>query len=330
MNKNKVKALIEGAICSFISLGLVLIGIFVPSVVLWSTMLSGIPMMYLALRHGVRILTASWVMSVLILFVITKNVLGSAIMGWMCFLPGMVLGYTLRTRKKFSTIIFSGAAILLIGAVVQLALFNGFNGGHGIENMVDSAIEESSQQVSLAMETLGDQLSISKEELQTTIDGVMKATKEMILLYMPAFLIGGTVVMSYLIFMLACFILHRIRPIRIIYQPFWAICAPKSLCYVGLLLFLVSTFTEKMTIPTAAFRNMTALFSVYFSVCGVSFIDCRFRKRIPSGYARAIIYVLVISVGNLFLGTLFQITRILGIIDGFTNSKAREGWIRHE
>lgn len=328
MNKSKWKALMEGAVCSFISLALILIGIFVPSLVLWVTLISGIPMMYLSLRHGVRILVASWVMSVLVLYCITGNALGAVLMGWMCFLPGMVLGYTLRVRKHFSTIILSGAAVLLIGAVLQLALFNMAGDGRGIADAVDHAVADSSQQMTVMLSSLKDQLSLSEEDLQATIDGVMKATKETILLYLPAFLIGCSVVMSYLVFMLSCFFLHRARPIRIIYQPFWMIRAPKTMCYVALVLFLAGAFTDKTTVPMAAIRNMTALFSAYFTLCGVSVVDNRLRKRIPSGYARGVIYALVVCVGYLFLGTLVQIMRILGIIDGFTGSKAREEWMR--
>ncbi len=330
MNKNKAKALVEGAICSLFSLALVLIGIFVPSLMLWMTMLSGIPMMYLAMCHGVRILAASWVVSVAILYGVTGNLFGAGMMGVMCFLPGMVLGYTLRIRKHFSAIIFSGAAVLLIGTVLQLAIFNGAGGGHGIADVVDQAIETSRQQMTSVMEPLGDQLSLSTQELQETVDAVMESTKEAIFLYLPAFLVGGAVLMSYLIFMLGSFVLHRTRPVRIIYQPFWAIRAPRSMCYLAFILFLIGSSADKMSIPIAAVRNMTALFSVYFAVCGASIIDSKFKKKIPSGYARCVIYGVVICIGYLFLGMIFQVMRILGIIDGFTGSWTKEGRIGHE
>lgn len=330
MNKNKAKALAEGAICSLFSLALVLIGIFVPSLMLWMTMLSGIPMMYLAMRHGVRILIASWVVSVLILYGITGSLFSAGMMGVMCFLPGMVLGYTLRTQKRFATIIFAGAAVLLVGMVLQLAIFNEAGGGHGIADVVNRVIEANKQQIILVMESLENQLPLSAQELRQAVDAAMKSTKEAIFLYLPAFLIGSAVVMSYLIFMLGSFVLHRTRPIRIIYQPFWAIRAPKSMCYLALILFLVGSSTTKMSIPMAAVRNMTALFSAYFAVCGVSIVDNKFKKKIPSGYARGLIYGLVICIGYLFLGMIFQVMRILGIIDGFTGSWTKEGRFGNE
>ncbi len=330
MKKSKAKALAEGAVCSLLSLTLVLMGIYVPTVLTMTTILAGIPMMYLGMRRGIRILSASWVIAVLALAVVTKSIFASFLTGLMSFLPGLVLGYTLRIRKTFATIIFSGAAVILFGTVLQLGLLNAMGNGHGIVDMVNQFMDELRNNMDAVLASLEGQLSVTEQDVSVVLNQVIDTTRNIIFLYLPSFLIGSAVVMSYLLFMVSSFVLHRTRPIRIIYQPFWGIYAPKSMCYLALVLFLITSSSEDVNIWMAALRNVLVLLGAYFAVCGVSLIDYKFRKKVSSGYARAVIYCFSLCVGYLFMGTIVQIMCILGIVDGILRFRIREESISHE
>lgn len=329
MNRNKVKAAAEGLLCSMLSVVLILAGMLLPVLQLLLTMLSGIPMMYLAMRHKPRVLVPALLISVLALMIV-RSWSEAILIGVMNFLPGMVMGYTLRVRKTFVTIIFSGAAVLLVGMVLQLAYFNFMTDGQGVTDTVNQVMEEVRQNTSETLASLEGQFSAEKQEMEEALNQVLDTTKEMIFLYLPSFLIGSAVLTGYLLFMLGAFVLHRTRPVRIIYQPFWGICAPKSMCYVAMILFIITSSSESSTIWMAALQNMMVLMYAYLAVCGVSLVDYKVRKKISSGYARAFVYFLVLCVGYLFLGTIFQGMCILGIIDGFLGFRIREERISHE
>ncbi len=330
MTKNKLKAVATGAICSLASLTSVMIGIYVPSLLLLMTMLAGIPMMYLGMRRGIRILGASWIASVLILAIIIGNLLGAFLTGLISFLPGMVLGYTLRKRKTFATIILSGSAVMLLGMGLQVVLLNAMGDGHGIADLVNQMLNSIKEEMTMIFSSMEGQLPVGGQEMQVAINQTIDTTREIIFLYLPAFMIGSSVVMSYLVFMIGAFILHRTRPVRIVYQPFWGIRAPKSMCYLVAVLFLITATSESDSLWMASIQNIQILLCAYLSVCGVSFVDYKLRKKISSGFLRAVIYGAVLFTGYLFMGILFQSMCILGILDGFLGYRIREERIGHE
>ncbi len=324
MSKGKINALIEGAICSLLSIGVVILGIFFPSLSILLTLLAGVPMMYLGMRRGIRVLIAVWLVSVLAMLGITKNITASILTGVMSFLPGIVIGRTLRARKTFLGIILSGATVLLIGMVLQLVLINSMGGGTGIADMINGILDKVQTETNMALNMMEGQLAVSEQELQGVLKEVMDATRETIFLYLPAFLIGSAIVMSYLIFMIGVFLLQRLRPVRIIYQPFWAFCAPKSMCYLATILYLITTFSSDTTVWTAALKNVMILLYAYLTICGLSFLDYKLKKKISRGYGRMGIYVVGVFVLYPILGMLVQILSFLGMIDGVFGVRLRE------
>ncbi|MBO5364818.1 MAG: DUF2232 domain-containing protein, partial [Clostridia bacterium] len=170
MNRYKAKALAEGVICSALSVVLVLIGIFFPSVATLLTMLAGVPMMYLGMRRGIRILVASILVSVLVVFLVTNHLVGSLLTAVMSFLPGMAMGYALRKRFTFSGIIFSGGGILLFGFVFQLALFNAMGDGQGVANMVNQTLDGVRQTTAEVLAGMQGQIPDQGQDLQAILN----------------------------------------------------------------------------------------------------------------------------------------------------------------
>ena len=324
MNKGVIKALVEGVVCSALSLVLVLIGVFVPHMALLMTILAGIPMMYLGMRRGIRVLVVFFLVAELLLLAITGNPVDSLLIGMMSFLPGIVVGRSLRKGLTFQGIIFSGAGMILFGLLVQLVLLNAMGDGHGIETLVNQSLDGVRQSMNDVFVAMEGQFAGQGQEIQVAVNQGIDLMRDMIFLYLPSFLIGFSVVISYLLFMLGIFFLHRLRPVRIIYQPFWGFCVPRSMCYLGALLFLITSLSTDTTVWTAALRNIEVLLYAYFGVCGISFLDYKLRKKISSGYARCAVYLMALCVGYLFLGMLFQGLCILGMIDGMFGFRIRE------
>ena len=102
------------------------------------------------------------------------------------------------------------------------------------------------------------------------------------------------------------------------------------MCYLAAVLFMITSLSADSTIWTAALKNVVILLYAYFAVCGISFVDYKLRKKIPSGFARGTIYFAALCVGYLFLGMLFQGLCILGMIDGVFGFRIREERVGHE
>ncbi len=324
MKNYKARVLTEGIFCSALALALVLVGVYFPAVSLLMTMLAGVPMMYLGMRRGVKMLVVALGTAVLLLFAAVGDIQYALLTGFMSFLPGMLIGYTLRKRWTFQGIIFAGGGAILGVLLLSLFLINRTGDGRGVETMLNLFLDTVRQGVDEVFLNLQGQLAMPEQELQNLINQTMDMMREMVFLYLPAFLIGFSVVVSYLLFMLGIFLLQRLRPVRIIYQPFWGFCAPRFMCYLGSVLFLVTSMSTEITIWAAALRNMETLLYAYMGVCGMSFLDYKLKKKLSSGYLRSIIYFAVFCVGYPLLGMLFQGFCVLGMLDGVLGFRMRE------
>ncbi len=304
------------AISVVFSLLLTLLGMIFPALSLIMTVVAGTPMVFLGVRHGTRISGIAAVAAVLFLMILTGNIFSSLLVGIMSLLPGVVLGNALKGRKPFSTTVFAGAGVVLFGFMLQLVLLNAAGDGHGIENLVHESLESSKQMMETALSVTGDKNPEQVQLLQKSWNAAIGQIEDMIFLFFPAFLIGASVVWSYLCLMIGIFLLNKFHAKRVLYRPFYTLCASRSMCYAAMLMFLMTSFSQDSTIWTAALKNVVVLLYAYFAVCGLSLIDYKLKEKLPSGFGRAAVYLAVFALGYVLMGMLFQGLCVLGTLDG--------------
>lgn len=332
MRKNKVHALTEGAIGTALTVILMLVAMYLPVFALFSVIIVGLPITFLGVRHGMRVTAVAAAASVLMMMLMAGDVVSGLMLGLVHLLPAMAIGYTINRHKPFGVTVFAAAVAVLIGLVAELMLLNAAGGGNGIVNLLDMNIENAKQVFQQAVENLdgGEQL----ENIAGAINQAFSQVKELLLLYLPAMTIGIACVLGYCTVAVSIFLLRRMQVLKVPYLPFSMFHAPRSMCYLSIILRMISYGAEDGMVIMAGIQNMALLLDCFIGVCGLSLIDAKLSKKISSGYARGGIYLAVLALGYPAIGMIGQILVFLGFLDGLLHfrrfHKVGEGYGEEE
>ncbi|MEG1442272.1 MAG: DUF2232 domain-containing protein, partial [Oscillospiraceae bacterium] len=192
---------------------------------------------------------------------------------------------------------------------------NASAGGHGISNMLDTLFENVKSTTAVMVKTLTDSGKFKDVDLAKVFGVLIDNMRVMIEVYMPSILICTAAVMSYFVTMFCMFVMRRCNIKAIKPLEFSMIKVPKNVCYVAVVLFLITMFSHDSSRLTAALNNMVTI--LYFCVCvdGLSFVDFKLKQQIPKQYLRTIIYIAAFLVGYMFIGVVINILIILGMLD---------------
>ena len=88
MKKVTARAVCEGAIVAALTVLLMFMGIYVPVFRTLAMFVCGIPLAYLMIRQGVYISAASFIASLLLIFIVTGDIISGPLSGLITLLPG--------------------------------------------------------------------------------------------------------------------------------------------------------------------------------------------------------------------------------------------------
>ncbi len=138
---------------------------------------------------------------------------------------------------------------------------------------------------------------------------------ESFILWLPSAVIISSVVYGYLVSSVGIFFLKRVNVKNIKYVKFFDMKATNGMCTIFAILYLISMFSESMSIYMSAARNMMLILGFGITVCGFSFVDWLIAKKIKSGYIRAIIYAAFCFVGFMLMPMLISALLFAGFLD---------------
>ncbi|MEE1013440.1 MAG: DUF2232 domain-containing protein [Clostridia bacterium] len=316
MNTGKVKALTEGAIAAALTVLLMVLTVYVPLFAMLSVLIVGLPTMFTTVRHGGRIAVLSAGAAVLVMIFLLGDLLSTVLLAVTNLLPGLMIGFAIRHRKSFKTMVFAASGAVLIGLMLELLLLNASGGGDGIVRLLDGALENTRQILNQAAGQFGETEQAQLLPILETMNQALGRVKELLLLYLPTLVIAMASVMGYGAAAVGIFMLRRLRIARVPYVPFSMLHATRAMCYLSVILSLVGNLAQDTTVFTAALQNMSLILDCFIGVCGLSLIDYKLGEKISSGYARAGIYLVVLVIGYVAIGLLAQVLVFLGFLDG--------------
>lgn len=311
MKNTKVRALTDTAVAAAICTLLVIIIIYIPLLTTPLALASGIPLMYICFKHNWRYGVISGVCTSLVSFILTGNIITLVLIMLTYVIPGLIFGICSSKGIKFMAAVFVSALSAMLGFVLELAIING--GGNGI----DDALAQIAETMTQSMNTTFSQVGVPLEgDTKLMIDTAVKQAMYSIRLYIPSMIIILAVVYAYIVSALGVFILNRIRVKTPGYTKFYMIRAPKSMCVITIILFVVCNVSQSTSLIMSGMQNLLFISAGIMGVCGLSAVDFKLHKKIKSGYIRAIIYGAIFFGTFMFASILFMFLIVIGLTDG--------------
>lgn len=315
MERNKAKALREGAMMVALTIILVLVVRYIPVFSLVGAFVCGIPMAALAARNGFKVAIPSIAAVFLVSLVVIGDVLSTVSTMFMSVLPGAVAGYMLGRKQPFFITVGATALMVCVGWLFELLILEVFL-GDGIENMFKNAIEQSKGMLDAMVATLQKNGALaSGAEAETLSKYLINMVEYTIRLYLPSFIIISSMVTGYITLRFCGFVIKRTKVAEVDVIPFSMIKAPRSMSYVAVFLCLIYVFSSQGSVLWNVLANVVLILYTILGICGLSLIDYKFKNRIKSTVLRMIIYGAVFLLGSALMSFISNILIIVGILD---------------
>lgn len=315
MNRNKTKALREGAMMVALTIILVLVVRYAPIFSLVGAFVCGVPMAALAARNGFKVTIPSIAAVFLVSLMVIGDVLSTVSTMFMSVLPGAVAGYLLGRKQPFFITVGATALMVCVGWLFQLLILDVFL-GEGIEEMLKSAISQSKGMLETMISTLQKNGALGEA---VNIDALSKTLLDMVeytaRLYFPSFIIISSMVTGYITMRFCGFVIKRTKVAEVDVVPFSMIKAPRSMSYVAVFLCLIYVFSGQGSTLWNILANVVLILYTILGICGLSFIDYKFKSRVKSSVLRMVIYAAVFLLGSALMNLISNILIIIGILD---------------
>ncbi len=314
MKKNNAAPVCEGAIVTALTVLLLTMGMYVPVLGSFCGLVSGIPLLWLIIRRNVGVSVAALIASLALIFALTGDIISGPLSAFILLLPYMTAGYCIGRDVKYYPTLCAVTVAVLFGNLIDIMLLNSMSGGNAVAQILDGASETMRTtvgQYAAAADSTGQLMSVFSEALENT--------KQAVLSYFPTIMIIASVVLGYLLLSLGIFFAARLRIKKYDYVKFCMIRLPKTTVIIAIVLMLITFFSNDNTVYTLALRNITALISFAFAVGGLSYADFKLKNKIPSGYKRFLVYLLVAVLGYLFISLIFYALMLVGMLDSNLN-----------
>lgn len=324
MNRNKSKALREGALMVALTIAIVLATRYIPLFSLVGTFACGIPMSALASRNGFKVTVPALLAVALLSILVTGNVFSGISLILLSVLPGTVAGYGLGKKYSFFKVLFACCVAVCIGWIFELLVAKLFL-GEGIDELLGSVIAQMRGAMESMVATMTENGLVDAEIAPDKLIGeIMSATEQVTRLYLPSFIIISSMISGYIIIRLCGFVIDRAKLSEIKIVTFSEIKAPASMGMAAILFYIVSMFMDTSSIIGAVIANIIFILYTIIGICGLSFLDFKFKAKIKSAALRAAIYVLVFFLGSAFLPIISTVLIAIGIFDSTRNYRGLE------
>ncbi len=311
MSKFSIRSLCEGAVVTALTVFLLTAGLYFPIFRLFTVFIGGIPLMYLIIKRGVYVSAVSFIASMLLLFALTGNFISGPLSCFITLLPAVAAGYCMGHDFKYYQTLLAVVVSVIFGYLVDIMILNAMaDGGNIIENMLDESMTMMKDTINGYLTDVSD-----GDELSGMISDMLNQTKYTVLSYFPTILLIISGIVGYIITSVCIFFAGRLRIKKYSYVKFSKIKAPRSMCIAAVVLMLITFLSNDDTVYTLALKNVTAILIFILSVDGMSLVDYALSKKVKSGYKRALIYLVVILAGYLFISVIFYILMFIGMLD---------------
>lgn len=326
MKKINTKALVDSAVMIAVSTLMIMLSLYVPFFSVIGVLIASVPSAVIAVKHGIKTSITASIALLLVLYIIMMKPIGMFVLFCLMVIPGIISGICIKNDKNFFFTLTLIVLCVVMAFVMYIQIISLLSGG----DFVLSSVTEYADALGGVLQTEFGKILSEQTVESLTLNGMenfdvnafinqLKTQMiNMFTLYFPAMLIIISFIIGYLILKTNAYFLKKLRVKE--YKanlPFMFFTVPKSVVYVMFLLDFIVLFSnaENGSLVMSAFINMQTVLTFIVFVCGLAFLEFHFKRIVPKGWVRAIVYVIVIVGGSLFMSILAYIIQLIGIFD---------------
>ena len=91
--------------------------------------------------------------------------------------------------------------------------------------------------------------------------------------------------------------------------------APRNLGTVTVILYLVMLFMNQQSSLWPVLSNAVMVLYTIMALCGLSFVDFKFRKKVKSAVLRTLIYLCIFFAGSMLISIIVDVLIIISLFD---------------
>ncbi len=315
MKRENTKGLREGAIAVALTAVLALLTRYMPLFSMLGTFVCGIPIAILAARNNLRVVWPALLASFAVTVLISGSVISAASLVLMSCVPGGIAGYMMGKKKPFFMTLFSTCLAVCIGWIFELVILETVIGS-GIDEILAETMSQTKAMMSGIINSMGEgannEAAVSPQQL---LDTLILTTESLIKIYFPSFIVISSMITGYIIIRVSGFVIKRTNLASVETVPFSHLKAPRSMSAVAIIFYIIYVFTDNKSAVFPIFANIIFILYTMLGVCGLSFVDFKFKTKIKSAVARFAIYVLIFLFGGIFVSIISTVLIFIGIMD---------------
>lgn len=318
MKQNDTKAIREGAMMIALTVVLILLTWYVPLFSFIGMFVCGVPMACMAARNSDRFAIIAVIGVFAVTFLVTFDLLSAASLMLLSVVPGAVAGRCMRKGTSFFSALFMTCLMVCLGMLLVVYAINSLMQGNGLNAMMDQSILQIERMVETYLSKIPPEM-IEANDAKNLFNEMVESMRYMLKLYLPSLVVLSAILTGYAIYMLCTFFVKRLKLAVVDVVPFSMLKAPRGMCFIAVILYLISMFTDSRSTFRAVSANVILILYTIIGICGFSLVDYWFSKVVHKGILRAVIYVATFLFGGILMGIASNLLIMAGIIDSSYN-----------
>jgi len=315
MKSENMKAVRDFVLTVILTLLLLFAAGLVPILSLVFLICCGVPLAVFASKYDLKLVISAFLIIGIAYWPLAGHWTNAATTMMVCVLPGLVAGYLLGRKHPFYSILVATCALVCVGWIFEFIALDKL---HGVS--IDNLIDEIMGQVEGGVMSVVNQMSalaMDSEQIdikQIALDAIANAGVVM-KVYFPSFIVTLSMLMGYLVLRISGFAIRKFKFSDIDVVPFSMMRAPRSMCWVAVIVYLIYIFSEPLGSLWVILANATFILYAIMAVCGLSFVDFWLAKKIRVTVLRVLIYIGTFLTVGLLLSLLIDGLIIAAILD---------------
>ncbi len=235
-----------------------------------------------------------------------------ALLSALCIVPTAWLVY--KKRINFFSGVFLGTFLFLMSFGCVVYGFKIVNGYSPIDDFLNSFFES----IKLIISTAG---VIPENGLQAAFKLIEEA-KNLYITLLPSMIVMSLLSWAYIFMMISKGVFAIFKRDVSGFRKFSELKMPKSALFVAAIAFIGSSIMGDGKFGYVL-MNFSSIILSLTTVCGLSFIDFKFREKVKFSVLRIVIYFILITILNFILGDASGLFLFVGMFDAVFDFRRR-------